>query len=228
MHTRIQPSFINQQEQEAETRTDYTQFTTTVISDAFEWEDKVSFVSSKWKMDGRWDMRNWRSARARECCFSAKCQKLENCLFVISPLNFILAERECGKKTASKFAKCQTHFFKWYVFLKCSRTTFKNQPTILKIYARKHLISKWALEPYFSRAHHFWNKWSEYFKRARFREADKSDHDRSTRPTFSRYFFPTHLRLSYTSPQMTPTHCLSQIWSSSFKTFHLYVMCPIL
>ena len=137
VHTRIQPSFINQQqEQEAETRTDYTQFTTTVISDAFEWEDKVSFVSSKWKMDGRWDMRNWRSARARECCFSAKCQKLENCLFVISPLNFILAERECGKKTASKFAKCQTHFFKWYVFLKCSRTTFTNQPTILKIYAK--------------------------------------------------------------------------------------------
>ena len=172
-----------------------------------EWE-KVSLVSSTRKMDGRWDMRNWRSARARECCFSAKCQKLENCLFVISPLNFILAERECGKKTASKFAKCQTHFFKWYVFLKCSRTTFKNQPTILKIYARKHLISKWALEPYFSRAHHFWNKWSEYFKRAWFREADKSDHDRSTRPTFSRYFFPTHLRLSYTSPQMTP-HSLS-------------------
>ena len=139
VHTRIQPSFINQQqEQEAETRTDYTQFTTTVISDAFEWEDKVSFVSSKWKMDGRWDMRNWRSARARECCFSAKCQKLENCLFVISPLNFILGERErVRQENGVKICKMSNALFQMVCFPQMFKNNFQKSANNLKDLCKK-------------------------------------------------------------------------------------------
>ena len=53
--------------------------------------------------------------------------------------------------------------------------------------------------------------------------ADKSDHDRSSRLSFSRYFFPTHLRLSYTSPQMTSHSQRLRYSSFSLQNFSSFV-----
>ena len=141
-------------------------------------------------------------ARLWECCLGVeeKCEKLDCCLlFVISPFKLYLqrgrVENWCQNShlvnVDCTFWKALSHpNFQWrHSTMNLQQTNHCNFKP-LSIFTESDSLDHHKNEKY-------WRKTGE---------ADKSDHDHSTPLTFSRYFFPTHLRLSYTSPQMTPTH----------------------
>ena len=152
----------------------------------------------------RWQCLYLSRARLWECCLGVeeKCEKLDCCLlFVISPFKLYLqrgrVENWCQN---SHLVNVDCTFWK-----ALSHPNFQGRHSTMDFEPTNYCNFKPLRNTH---GHWMWLARSPQKRKVLTwtGEADKSDHDHSTPLTFSRYFFPTHLRLSYTSPQMTPTH----------------------